>query len=589
MQHRHGYASAETCPCLGSSPPRAGVLWLVAAVLALLPVGCSTKHYRKSADKEVYSAISVKGTQVVNMDNQFTIEQTNALSLAGLPIHTRVEPFLGIAAEAEQGAVVLGLERALAIGVKQSRVYQNTKEQLYLAALSFTLARHQFAPLFSGVGRADYAVQTESFIRYEIDEITGEPRPVVSDQLVERNLVSGNGALGVNWLIRDIGRITAAFTTDFTRFLTGDPRTVANSQLGATFTRPLLRNAGFKQEVENLTQSERNLLYQVREFVRFRKTFTVQIARDYYGVLSGRDATRNAFLRFESAKRNSEQTRALAEEGRRPQGDLGRLQTDELNAEASWIDAVRRYRRSLDDFKIVLGIPVETNLILDDQELAALRILHPTIKTDDAIKVALEARLDFQNERDRFDDAKRQVSLAADSLKTHVDLAASGSISSPPDVSSGFPVPDPERYRWNAGFLVDLPLERKAERNNYRQALIAQDRAARSLAQRHDEIVLEVRESWRTLEQARRTYEIAVAGVTLAERRAEEQEVLAELGRGRAQDQVDAETALLQSRDARTQALVSHTIARLQFWENLGILYIKPDGQWEEVTHGEGQ
>jgi len=39
---------------------------------------------------------------------------------------------------------------------------------------------------------------------------------------------------------------------------------------------------------------------------------------------------------------------------------------------------------------------------------------------------------------------------------------------------------------------------------------------------------------------------------------------------------------LSSSKNQRTQALVTHTIARLQFWDNLGILYIKDNGQWEE-------
>jgi len=72
--------------------------------------------------------------------------------------------------------------------------------------------------------------------------------------------------------------------------------------------------------------------------------------------------------------------------------------------------------------------------------------------------------------------------------------------------------------------------------------------------------------------------------VKLAERRVEEQNLLAELGRARAQDQVDAQNALNDSKNQLTQALVSHTIARLQFWNNLGILYIKDNGQWEEVA-----
>ena len=561
---------------------------LLACLAGAMVSGCSAKHYRASADKEVYAAVAAKGGEVANMDPAFTIEQTNQFSVEGLPRVANPEPFLGPAAEEERDAAILGLERALAAGVRHSRVYQNTKEQLYLAALSFTLSRHRFAPLFSGQARGDYSVQTEQFVRYEIDDITGEPKPVYSDRLVEQNLVQADSSLGVSWLVRDIGRISAAFTTDFTRFLTGDPRAVANSQLGATFTRPLLRNAGYKTEVENLTQSERDLLYQVREFVRFRKNFSVDLARDYYGVLSGRDAARNAALRLESARRTGERSRELAAEGRITQSDLGRYGQEELSAESGWIDAVRAYRRSLDDFKISLGLPVNTPVVLDDAELSALTIRHPRISVEDSIRVALEARLDFQNVRGQFEDAQRQTRLAADGLKTQVDLAASGSISSEPDQSSGFPLPDPERYRWNAGLLVDLPLERLAERNAYRQALIAEERAARSLTQRHDEIVLEVRESWRSLEQAKRTYEINEVAVQLAQRRVQEQDLLAELGRAKAQDQVDAQNALLNSKNQLTQALVGHTIARLQFWNNMGILYIKDDGQWEEVDRSHG-
>jgi outer membrane protein TolC len=102
------------------------------------------------------------------------------------------------------------------------------------------------------------------------------------------------------------------------------------------------------------------------------------------------------------------------------------------------------------------------------------------------------------------------------------------------------------------------------------------------LTQRHDEIELQVRDSFRALEQARRTYEISELGVKLSERRVEEQELLAELGRAKAQDQVDAQNDLVNSRNLRTQAIVAHTIARLQFWNNLGILYIKENGQWKE-------
>jgi outer membrane protein TolC len=363
--------------------------------------------------------------------------------------------------------------------------------------------------------------------------------------------------------------------------MSGGPSTLISSQVGATFTRPLLRNSGYKAEIEALTQAERDLLYALRDFVRFRKDFSVQVASSYYGVLGNRDAARNSFLNLEGSRRAGDRTRALATEGRTTQSDLGRIEQQELTAESSWLAAVRVYQRALDDFKIQLGIPVDTKIVLDDSELHNLKIQQPDIAIDDAIKVALAARLDYQNALDARADAERKIKLAIDRLKPQFDFVANGGFRSPNE-DHGFPLPDPKLYYWNAGGVVDLGLDRKAERNAYRGSLISAERARRAAEQRRDEIELQLRESWRILEQARRTYEISEIGVKLAERRVEEQELLAELGRAKALDQVDAQNALLASKDQWTQALVAHTIARLQFWDNMGILYIKENGSWEE-------
>src|SRR5439155_26190617 len=141
-----------------------------------------------------------------------------------------------------------------------------------------------------------------------------------------------------------------------------------SSQLSATFMRPLLRNAGFKRESENLIQAERRLLYDLRDFTRFRKDFSVQIATAYYGVLRSRDTVRNSFLNLQSSRKNAERSRALAQEGRITQSDLGRLEQQELSTESSCINAVRTYKQALDNFKIQLGLSVGTTFLPDDPE-----------------------------------------------------------------------------------------------------------------------------------------------------------------------------------------------------------------------------
>jgi len=215
--------------------------------------------------------------------------------------------------------------------------------------------------------------------------------------------------------------------------------------------------------------------------------------------------------------------------------------------------------------------------------LESLRIDHPAISIEQATHVALESRLDYFTVQDELADADRKIKLAANAFLPQADLAAGGAIASDPRDDSSFAAPDITHHRWHAGLDLDPGLDRKPERNAYRSALIRRDKAARDIAQKEDDIRLDIRTSWRALDQAKRDYEISAIGVKLAERRVEEQDLLAELGRAKAQDQVDAQNALTQSKNELTQALVSHNLGRLAFWNRMGILYIKDNGQWEEL------
>lgn len=554
--------------------------------VALSWLACSTAHYKQSADKEASAIFAQKSPKVPNMTGPFNVEQTNQLSLDGLPVLDKVDETLGPDVATERGAQVISLEVALNLAVKHGRTYQTSKEQLYLQALALTLSRHRFEPIFSGRMRTDYQVTTEA-VTVTVDAITGQPRTVSGGAaLIEEQRITSQGTLGADMLMRSGARLSTAFTTDFLRYLTGDPRTVTSSQLGATLVQPLWRGAGAKATMENLTQAERSFLYQLRDFSRFKRDFTVQIATAYYGVLQNRDAVRNSWRGLQNFRRNVERERALADEGRKTQESLSLLRQSELNTETAWINAVRTYKQALDQFKLQLGLSTDAPVVLADAELAQLRIAHPDLSAEDAQKVALATRLDLDNFRDQREDAYRRIELAANGLKPQVDLVASAGINSAPGTSTGFQPPDPNRYRWSAGLNVDLPFDRKEQRNTYRGALIAHEAAIRQLSQKEDEVKLQVRNTWRNLEQARRNYESAKLGVELSLRRVEEQELRAQVGRGTARDQVDAQNDLITQRNLMTQALVAHTIARLQFWNDMGILYIKDNGQWEEMKDG---
>lgn len=581
-------------------------------VCMLLSTGCTTTRYRNAADKEAYAIIDSKTPAVPNMDPNFTIEQTATDPLADLP---RSQPedrtFLGSNAALEEDAFVIGLEEALAISVNFNRTYQNQKENVFLQALALSLERHRFDFIFSGTLSGEIAGTTTDipvpspylsagdFVR-DFGALTGTAADLVDQyaQIVESAVdLSGLGdpsvdierirsttgvtQFGVDKLLKTGGRVAVSITSNFFRFLTGDPSVDTTSALVGSIVQPLWRGAGSKVVLENLTQAERNMLYALRDFARFRKEFAVDVASSYFNVLQARDQVRNNWRGYQSFEQSLERGRAEAAEGRKTPAELGRLEQAALSAESSWINSLANYSSALDRFKILLGIPTDTKIVLDPDELDNLVIEHPDITADDAVKVAMVTRLDLYTLRDEVDDAERKLVVAANNLRPDVDFIATYRVQSPPD--GDFTELDFRRENWSVGLDVGLPFDRKAERNAYRTALITEDRARRGLSLAEDSVALDVRDAWRDLEQAKLNYEINLREVELNARRVEEQDLRAELGLADAIDQVDALNDLIRAQNSLTSALVNHTITRLVFWRDMGILYIKPDGQWEDL------
>ena len=78
------------------------------------------------------------------------------------------------------------------------------------------------------------------------------------------------------------------------------------------------------------------------------------------------------------------------------------------------------------------------------------------------------------------------------------------------------------------------------------------------------------------------SYEISVASVQINERRVEEAQLRAELGLGDIQDTVDSQNDLTAAQTELVSSIVDHNIAKLEFWRDVGLLYVDDSGQWEE-------
>ncbi|MDO8301968.1 MAG: TolC family protein [Sedimentisphaerales bacterium] len=520
------------------------IIVIIAGVCCLC--GCSPQKYKKEADTQVQKIFDKKWQAEFGPKANYTIADVNGSSG---DIHiTQPIPASGI----------MPLNHAVAVATVANRDYQTQKETLYEKALSLTLARHAFDPQFFG-------------------NLSGTYENDAGDESV-----SSKNQFGFNQLLSTGAQVSTSVALDAGRFLGSNSQNSLGSILSASVTQPLLRGSGAYLAKETLTQADRNVVYQLRDFARFRKTFVVSVVSDYYRVLQALDAVKNAENNYENIKISLEQVEMMAEAGRRAAFQVDQARQDLLRANDNVVREERTYKQLLDSYKIKLAIPTDANMVLDSNELSTLvaaGVREPNYPLDDAVQTALAHRLDLANSHDSVEDANRRVAVAAEALQADLNLVGSANAASTPNTKAAKLQFDKGTY--SAGVELDLPFERFAERNAYRQSLINLIQAQRSYEQAIDEVKLDVRDSYRNLQESAALYAIQQRSLELAQSRVESVSMLLQAGRAETRDLLDAQQSLLDAQNGLTSAIVNHAIAKLNFFTNIDILQVRPNGLWE--------
>ena len=573
------------------------------ALLALavsLALGCTAEYYRNSADEEVYGIIKEKQAEAGFEETDFDIDPKvdtlrNRLlaNLDTLQAEAGIEGVLPIeltstaASFEDEGApsggptlevsqdsdlvapdadlapddqdlpdvLVLNLDSCLATAAENSRDFQREKENVYLAALNLTFERFLFQNRYFGGATASAGQDLP-------EERSGTVSP--SGGFTRR---LANGAS----IIFDIGAIL------FDTFV-GKRDESARSFINLAITQPLLRGAGKKIVQEPLTLAERNALYAIRDFERFKKLLAVNVATEMYRVVQQLDRVNNNKANYDRLVRSRERIEALAEAGRTPQFQVDQARQDELSARNSWISTVRNYETSLDRFKLTLGLPTDADIVIDRTVLVDLveaGIRPVDFDLDGAQSFALENRLDLLNDRDFVADSRRAVMVAENALLTQLDVSFDMNIDNERNKPFRMKFGDGD---YIVGLDLDLPLDRKRERNAYRSAIIGLERQIRAYTLAEDNVKLDIRNAIRNLAQAEESYRIQEIALQLAERRVESTELLQQAGRANTRDVLESQEALLATQNGITAALIDHTIARMELVRDMGLLIVDQEG-----------
>jgi len=357
---------------------------------------------------------------------------------------------------------------------------------------------------------------------------------------------------------------------DFVSAISDTAESGESAQLVLSGTIPLQRGAGVVN-LEPLIRAERELVYEVRQFEDFRRTFAVQVATQYFRLLALQSSIANRRFNYVVLENLTEQTQALYAAGRLNFLNVQRAQQSQLSAENSLIDSEDAYAASLDNFKVLIGMPIEEELEVVSVQLD---VDVPDFE-EDAPELALKYRLDLQTQRDRIEDAQRAAQVARNGLLPDLDLSARGSLRNEADEPAH--QIDDDSAQYSVALNMDWPIDRLRERNLYRRALIALERAQRNFVQVRDNIIADVREAVRNIRSAQATLQIQQRAVELAQRRLEFS--TESLVQGRATDSrevVEAQQSLLSAQDQFDRARAELQIQVLTFLRDTGILRVDP-------------
>lgn len=510
-------------------------------------LGCQTEGHRADADAEVLAILNERSRQILGEE-----AGTNLVSTTVGERPDTVSPARIIQERFADGGRTLTLPAALEMAERHNRSYQLQRETLYLQALSLTGTRHKFVWNPSSTVDLGIARQTDGGLRGDSD----------ADVSVQKLFQTG-------------ASVTATLANDLVLYFDGKPKV---PDLTLKLTQPLLRGAGAEIAAEVLTQAERDVVYAVRDYSHYQKTFAIETVGEYFRVLQDKDAVRNSYNNYLNLQKARDRAEAMAEAERLARYQVDQARQSELSARVKYLKAVESYRQALDGFKQRLSLPLGEALRLEDRALTDLvsQGLTP-LELDErhGYLMAVTNRLDVLNEVDRFEDAQRKVRVAASDLKPGLDVVVDASLKK--QFYSSF---SPEEFASTSGLKLKLPLNQLTERNAYRTSLINFEKQMRKLATELDSLRENIREGIRALEQERENYFIQKAALDLARQQVEVMPLLLQNDDADIRDQLEAQADLVEAQNDVTSAVVDYHVARWNLLKNLGALSVEGEQFW---------
>ena len=255
----------------------------------------------------------------------------------------------------ETGAVKLDKQLAVDLALLHNRQFQTRVEQMYVQALQLSSNQFEFEVNWFGGSDGTFVAG-------------GEGANAV------RGLAQSNN-LGFTRNFASGGQLVTNLVNSFTWQLGGNGNSnFAAGSLLFGLTQPLLRGAFRHVRTESLTQAERDLLYDVRDFARFRRQFYFEIVSQYLALLNQTQSVRNEEENLLNLELNLEEHNVLFERDLRSSVQVDQVFQQFQAGRLSLINSRQSLQSALDQFKFALGLPARVEITFDEALLEPFQL-----------------------------------------------------------------------------------------------------------------------------------------------------------------------------------------------------------------------
>lgn len=328
------------------------------------------------------------------------------------------------------GSLVLDRQAAVQVALLESREYQNELEQLYLTALDVTFQRFRFDAQFFG--------GNDTYFTADGPDRNGDGRSssrLDTDTGLEMRKLSATG-----------GELVVSVANSLVWQFAGPDDYSGRTLLDFSFFQPLLRAGGRAVVLENLTESERALLANIRQMQRFRRAFYIQVVAGgavvpgvsrggvtlnslspgptvtvggMFALLSQEIRIHNRRANIAGLRDTLSRLEAFYEAGR-----VTRLQVDQsrqglYSSQSQLLSLLVEHQDDLDAYKVRLGLPPDLDVRIQDKLLDQFNFVSPEMTSvrEETAELLAEMRENLLTKNTAADFSSRVAAVAGDAQK----------------------------------------------------------------------------------------------------------------------------------------------------------------------------